>query len=135
MDNLTPTQRSRLMSLVRGKDTRPEVLVRRIVFSLGYRYRLHGHLPGRPDLVLPRLRKVVFVHGCFWHRHARCKKATTPAANKEFWLSKFRANRRRDRRTCRQLELLGWSVIVVWECQLKDLDAVTKLLAMELGHK
>ena len=135
MDTLTRTERSARMALVRRRDTKPELAVRRLVFAMGYRYRLHGRLPGRPDIVLPRLRKVVFVHGCFWHRHGYCKKASTPAQNKKFWLSKFAANKCRDKRNNRLLESEGWSVIIVWECQLKDLDALKMRLAKELGDK
>ena len=108
------------MSRIRGKDTTPERAVRSMVHGLRYRFLLHGRdLPGRPDLVLPRLRTVIFVHGCFWHRHARCRYATTPATRRAFWLEKFERNVERDRRTAAALRRLGWSVITVWECQLR----------------
>jgi DNA mismatch endonuclease (patch repair protein) len=134
MDTLTPTQRSRLMGKVRRMDTKPELIVRRLVHSLGYRYRLHaGDLPGRPDLVFPCRQKVLFVHGCYWHRHARCRRATTPATNRDFWRTKFAANKARDRRDCRRLQRAGWNVVVVWECETSNLSELTKRLVHELG--
>lgn len=121
MDTLEPTRRSFLMSRVLAKNTKPEVQVRRIIHSLGLRFRLHAKsLPGRPDIVMPRHRTVVFVHGCFWHRHVRCKKATTPSSNKEFWLTKFSANKLRDKRNSKKLKALGWKVVIIWECQIGD---------------
>jgi len=133
VDTLTPPQRSRLMSRVRGRNTRPEMLVRRLLHSLGYRYRLHrSDLPGRPDLTFPGRKVVIFVHGCFWHRHAKCKKATTPASNRDYWLAKFRQNKMRDRRKQRELEKLGWRVVVVWECETADLKSLGERLCSEL---
>jgi DNA mismatch endonuclease, patch repair protein len=133
MDTLTAAERSIRMSLVRGRNTEPELAVRRLVYAMGFRYRLHGRLPGRPDMVFRRLRKVIFVHGCFWHRHSGCKKSTTPAQHKEFWQAKFRANKRRDRRNYRLLESDGWRIIIVWECELRNLDALQVRMAKELG--
>jgi DNA mismatch endonuclease (patch repair protein) len=134
MDTLTPIQRSRLMGKVRRKDTKPELIVRRLVHSLGYRYRLHaGDLPGRPDLVFVCRHKVLFVHGCYWHRHSRCRKATTPTTNREFWSTKFAANKARDRRDCRRLRRAGWNVVVVWECETSNPRELTKRLIQELG--
>lgn len=122
MDIVGKETRSRIMASVPRKNTSPELAVRRLVHSLGYRFRLHGrHLPGSPDIVMPRLKKVIYVHGCFWHRH-RCRKATTPASNQAFWQEKFAANRARDKRMCKELRELGWNSLVVWECQLKRLD-------------
>ena len=108
------------MRAVKGADTKPEMIVRRMVHALGYRYRLHVRsLPGAPDLVFPRLKKVIFVHGCFWHRH-RCQAGQSmPASKVEYWEAKFAANRRRDQRHRRQLRSLGWQVLVIWECQLR----------------
>ncbi len=124
------------MSRIRGKDTTPERAVRSMVHGLGYRFRLHGRdLPGRPDLVLPRLRTVIFVHGCFWHRHARCRYATTPATRRAFWLEKFERNVERDRRTAAALRRLGWSVITVWECQLRRPEKVRGRLERMLGQR
>ncbi|MFN7769570.1 MAG: very short patch repair endonuclease [Planctomycetaceae bacterium] len=119
-DALTPDERSRLMAKVRSKDTAPELAVRHVVSSLGFRYRLHGggKLPGSPDLVFPRLRKVIFVHGCFWHRHEGCARCRTPKTRRGFWLTKFAGNVTRDRRNERQLRRLGWGVMVIWECQV-----------------
>ena len=109
--------RSALMSRVRQKDTTPEILTRKALHRLGYRFRLHRKdLPGRPDIVLPRHDAVVFVHGCFWHRHKGCKLAYPVKSNKAFWNKKFADNTRRDREACRKLSELGWNVIVVWEC-------------------
>src|SRR5258707_843105 len=111
MDTLTPEKRSKLMSRVRARDTRPELIVRSTLHRLGLRFRLHRNdLPGRPDIVLPRRRVAIFVHGCFWHRHAHCRKASTPANNRHFWLSKFRANRQRGRKKERDLRR-AWNAI------------------------
>lgn len=120
MDNVSLRRRSEIMARVRSKNTGPEMLVRRIVFSMGYRYRLHDRtLPGTPDLVFRSARKVVFVHGCFWHRHARCALARMPKSNLEFWRHKLNTNRARDRRNCARLRAMGWKVLVVWECELE----------------
>ena len=121
--------RSRIMALVRGKDTKPERAVRSMVHRMGYRFRLHGRdLPGRPDLVLPRHRKVIFVHGCFWHSHKGCKRATVPEGNRAFWEEKLGKNAARDRRNVRDLKRLGWGVLVVWECQLRRPERVWRRL-------
>lgn len=123
MDSLSPEERSKRMGLVRGKDTRPEMLVRRLVFSLGYRYRLHARdLPGNPDLVFRKHRKVIFIHGCFWHRHsaAACGLARLPKSRLDFWLPKLDGNKQRDERNKKALQKDGWKVLTVWECQLKD---------------
>lgn len=119
VDSLSPTQRSERMARIRSKDTVPEISLRRELHRLGLRYRLNSILPGKPDLVLPRHRAVVFVHGCFWHRHAGCKVASTPKSNTEFWISKFARNIERDRRVVRELTAMGWRVFTVWECELK----------------
>lgn len=113
--------RSRMMSRIRGRDTRPELLVRRYLHATGLRFRTNVRsLPGSPDVVFPRYRVAVFVHGCFWHRHAGCPFATTPATRTEFWNNKFAANVSRDLRVRQQLEALGWQILTVWECQLKS---------------
>jgi DNA mismatch endonuclease (patch repair protein) len=112
--------RSRMMSGIKGKHTRPELLVRSGLHRLGFRYRLHDRkLPGKPDLILPKYGAVIFVHGCFWHRHPGCKYATTPATRRAFWQEKFEANIRRDRRDQLALQGAGWRVFVVWECALR----------------
>lgn len=119
-DKLTKEARSRLMGRVKGKDTRPEMIVRKTAHALGYRFRLHRKdLPGCPDLVFPRLSKVIFVHGCFWHRHG-CSRTTMPKTRTEFWRSKFDANIARDRKQTSELAKLGWECLVVWECETKD---------------
>lgn len=110
-----------MMAAIRGKDTKPEVIVRSFLHRLGFRFRLHGRdLPGRPDIVLPKYRTVVEVRGCFWHRHEGCPFAYTPKSNREFWESKLNGNRERDRRNLRELARLGWRVIEVWECELGE---------------
>lgn len=122
-DTLTKEQRRYCMSRVRGKDTSPEILVRRLLHRMGYRFRLHvGNLPGRPDIVLPRHRKIVFVHGCFWHGHRGCARAKRPSTNVEFWDQKIDGNIRRDRRTRTALQASGWKSLVVWQCQTKNLE-------------
>lgn len=121
MDTLTPRQRSARMALVKGKNTKPELLVRRLVHRLGYRYRLHRRdLPGTPDLVFAGRGKVIFVHGCFWHRHEGCALARLPKSRRGFWVPKLTANAERDARNSRALRRLGWRVLTVWECQARD---------------
>lgn len=116
----TTPQRSRMMSSIRGKNTRPEVTLRSLLFAKGFRYRLHArNLPGSPDLVFPKYKAVIFVHGCFWHQHEGCRYATTPKANVEFWARKFEGNVARDARHVEELRRRGWRVAVVWECALK----------------
>ena len=129
MVDLYPNARSRQMALVRSKDTKPELAVRKLVFSMGHRYRIHGSgLPSKPDLVFSRKKKAIFVHGCFWHRHAGCRKATTPASNTEYWLPKFSRTVERDRESLAALHVMGWTTLVVWECELKDMDALASKL-------
>ena len=124
-DRLTPQQRSALMARVRGKDSAPELVVRRLLHAMGWRYRLHaGDVPGKPDIVVRGRRRAIFVHGCFWHRHEGCRRATMPATRVEFWTAKFAANVERDRRVFEALRLAGWNVLVVWECELKDREAL-----------
>lgn len=121
MDKLTPEQRSEVMSRVKGINTSPELRVRRVLHAMGYRFRLHRKdLPGKPDIVLPKHRLCLFVHGCFWHQHEGCKRATFPETNRDFWAKKFEQNRRRDERIASALIQAGWRVCVIWECQTKD---------------
>ena len=121
MDSLTPEERSQIMARVRSKNSRPELDVRKIVFALGYRYRLHARaLPGCPDLVFRPKRKVIFVHGCFWHRHANCALARMPKSRIDFWTTKLEGNRDRDERNTQALAREGWKVLTIWECQLRD---------------
>lgn len=130
---MTADRRSALMSRIRGKDTQPELVVRRLAHALGYRFRLHRRdLPGTPDLTFPARRKVVFVHGCFWHQHRRCKYAYLPKANASFWQRKFAVNVRRDAIATRQLRKRGWHPLVLWECQLSDLKQVSGRLTAHL---
>ena len=117
---MTPEQRFKCMSHNRAKNTGPELLLRRSLWHLGFRYRVNDRcLPGSPDIVLPKYRTVIFVHGCFWHGHKDCKNYTVPKTNTDFWTAKIARNRQRDQDTWRQLEAKGWSVIIVWECELK----------------
>ena len=117
-DTFSPTQRRRIMQAVKSGDTKPEMVVRRLVHRLGYRYRLHDRrLPGQPDLVLPRLQTVIFVHGCFWHRHHCPSGRSMPASRVDYWGPKFDRTIRRDRSHARKLRRLGWRVLTVWECQ------------------
>ncbi len=121
MDSLSPAERSAIMARVRSKNSRPELFVRKLVFALGYRYRLHAKdLPGHPDLVFRRLRKVIFVHGCFWHRHASCSFARLPKSRRDFWVPKLEGNKARDQRNRRALSRNKWKVLTIWECQLKE---------------
>ena len=116
-------QRSRNMSAIKSKNTKPEIKVRKVLHSMGYRFRLHRKdLPGSPDIVLPKYKTVIFVHGCFWHRHENCKYASTPKTRKEFWESKFKANVKRDLEIQEKIKNIGWQSSVIWECELKDID-------------
>lgn len=120
MDKLTQEQRHRNMAAIRGKDTKPEILVRKFLFSRGFRYRLnHPRLPGHPDLVLRKYRTVIFVNGCFWHGHEGCKYFRLPKTNIDFWKNKIEQNKERDKKEQCQLAAMGWHCITVWECQLK----------------
>jgi DNA mismatch endonuclease (patch repair protein) len=113
-----------MMSGIRSKNTQPEMIVRRYLHNRGFRYRLHArNLPGSPDLVLPKYKVAIFVHGCFWHRHGGCRYATTPSSNVERWSLKFEANTERDARNAAMLRSVGWRVIVVWECELRRASA------------
>lgn len=121
MDTVPRGERSRIMRAVPRKDTAPEVRVRKMAHKLGLRFRLHRKdLPGSPDLVFPKYRLCLFVHGCFWHRHPGCKKATTPKSNAAFWTEKFAKNIERDRRQVEELMALGWRVGIIWECQTQN---------------
>jgi DNA mismatch endonuclease, patch repair protein len=121
VDHVTPSKRSEIMRAVRSRDTGPELSLRTMLHRAGYRYRLHvKELPGTPDIVLPRLRAVIFVHGCYWHGHAGCSKAALPKSRVEFWRAKVMANRSRDRARISELKQAGWAPIVVWQCELRD---------------
>jgi DNA mismatch endonuclease, patch repair protein len=119
MDVLTPQQRSHCMRNISSKNTKPEMLVRKALFALGLRYRIHRKdLPGTPDLVFPRLRAVILIHGCFWHGHG-CNLFVIPQTNRDFWMRKIEGNRARDRKSVQQLRNLGWRVLIVWECVIR----------------
>jgi DNA mismatch endonuclease (patch repair protein) len=134
-DRLTPQERSRNMSRVKGRDTKPELLVRSIVHRLGYRFRLHGkRLPGSPDVVLPRHRKVIFVHGCFWHGHQGCRRAARPSTNREFWDRKIEGNIARDASNLEALRQAGWKVLVIWQCAMKDREHLKQTLSEFLSE-
>ena len=121
MDKLTKEQRHRCMASIHGKDTKPELLVRKFLFSRGFRYRLnHPRLPGHPDIVMRKYRTVIFVNGCFWHGHTGCKYFVLPKSNTAFWKAKIVRNRERDKEEQRRLAAMGWHCITVWECQLKS---------------
>lgn len=133
-DTLSSECRSWNMSRIRGQNTGPEVRLRSLLHRAGFRFRLHAkELPGRPDIVLPRYRTAIFVHGCFWHRHTGCRNASTPSTRKAFWQEKFDRNVRRDERNRSELVVAGWTVVVVWECELAtDPDLVVSRLAADL---
>jgi len=138
LDTLTARQRSERMSRIRSTDTKPELRVRRLVHGLGYRYRLHAKdLPGRPDLVFRARRKVIFVHGCFWHRHEGCPRNRIPKSpeRRAFWRDKLDANALRDRKNEAALRDMGWRVLVVWECETKDLDRLADGIRVFLGQR
>ena len=131
MSEAVDPARSALMAKVGRRDTKPEMIVRRHLFSNGYRYRLHAReLPGRPDIVFRKRRKAIFVHGCFWHRHDGCPRATVPKTRQTFWLNKFDGNTARDARNEDALSAMGWNILVVWECETKDVEVLSaRLLA------
>lgn len=117
------------MSRVRGSDTKPEMLVRSLVFSMGFRFRLHRRdLPGTPDIVLPRLKKIIFVHGCFWHGHKGCSRSKRPKTNEEFWKKKLDKNKRRDNRYRKELKQMGWKVSIIWGCETKNPEKLLRKL-------
>lgn len=129
MDVLTQKQRSYCMSCIRKTDTNPELLVRRIVYRLGYRFRLYRKdLPGCPDIVLPKHKKIIFVHGCWWHRHTCHLGRRSPKSRTKYWLPKLAANKKRDKENQRKLQQLGWQILIIWECQTKNIKPLTHKL-------
>ena len=123
MDVFTKEKRSQIMSKIKGKDTKPEKVVRSLLHQMGYRFRLHRRdLPGNPDIVLPKYKKIIFVHGCFWHGHEDCPRAKRPSTNKKFWDEKLSKNIERDKKNQCELGKLGWQLLVVWQCQIKDIN-------------
>lgn len=127
MDQFSSEKRSRIMATIQAANTKPELAVRRLVHGMGYRYRLHAkELPGKPDIVFPGRKKIVFVHGCFWHRHRGCRYATSPKTRTDFWNEKFVKNVARDRRNRLALKKMGWAVMVVWQCELKNSEKLAR---------
>ncbi len=135
-DKLTHEKRSWNMSRIRGKDTEIEIKVRKYLFSQGFRFRKNvADMPGKPDIVLPKYRTVIFIHGCYWHRHAGCKNCTTPSTNREFWLEKFEKNVQNDIKHQQELEAAGWKVLTLWECEIEnDFEHLMDNLVAELQH-
>ena len=128
VDVVSPESRSRMMSGIRGKDTKPEMIVRKALFAAGYRFRLHRRdLPGAPDVVMPGRKIAIFIHGCFWHRHAKCKYAKLPSTRPAFWQEKLARNVERDQNAIDSLMLSGWRVLTVWECSTRNVEALHKL--------
>lgn len=124
MDTRTPDQRRRIMQAVKSSNTAPEIKVRQLLHSLGHRFRLHRKdLPGRPDIVLPKHRRIIFVHGCFWHAHG-CPKGQPPKSRHDYWMPKLEANVNRDQTKIKQLQQLGWNVLVVWQCETTNVDTL-----------
>ena len=135
-DHLTPEKRSWNMGRIKAKNTKPELLLRSALHRAGYRFRIHVKtLPGTPDIVLPKYRTVIFVHGCFWHRHPNCKKATMPKTRTVFWQTKFDRNIANDKRHKKELNALEWKVITVWECELKDVDQAVEQIQKQLHEE
>jgi DNA mismatch endonuclease, patch repair protein len=133
---MTPTERSKRMSLIRSKDTKPELLVRRLIHAMGYRYRSHdAGLPGRPDIVFKSRRKVIFVHGCFWHLHRRCPNSRPPKSKLDYWRPKLEGNVTRDKLVHGRLRRLGWQRLVVWECELQDRERLMGKIKKFLGTR
>lgn len=125
MDNLTQQHRSWNMSRIRSSDTKPEIIVRSLLHSMGYRFRIHRKdLPGKPDIVLPKFKSIILVHGCFWHRHMNCKYSYMPKSKQQFWKTKFKANIERDKKVKEMLEEQGWKILIIWECELRDIQKV-----------
>jgi len=133
-DSITTKRRSDNMRKIRSKDTKPEVLVRKLLFRLGYRFRLHRKdLPGKPDIVFPGRNKVIFVHGCFWHQHQDCREGRLPGSRQEYWIPKLTKNISRDQKHVCELQELGWKVLVIWECQTEQVDSIVDVISRFLG--
>ena len=127
MDRISKEKRSWNMSRIKGKNTRPERIVRSMIHEMGFRFRLHSkELPGKPDIVLKKHKTVIFVHGCFWHRHRNCRKSTVPKTNTETWIAKFRENQKRDALNEKKISELGWRLIKIWECETENTNALRK---------
>ena len=136
MDKLTPRRRSANMRQIKSRDTKPEMLVRRLVYTSGYRYRLHvANLPGKPDLVFRSLKRIIEVRGCFWHQHAGCIDSHIPKTRTEYWIPKLSRNQQRDKDNLRRLRKSGWTILIVWECQTADQEKLQKRLLRFLSNK
>ena len=134
MDKISPQHRSANMRRIRSKDTKPELVLRRLIHGLGYRFRLHRKdLPGRPDLVFAKRRKIVFVHGCFWHQHPDCREGRIPGSRLDYWVPKLKKNQIRDAANRALLEEQGWKVLIIWECELTDISVVKRAVKKFLG--
>jgi len=130
VDHLTPEKRSWNMSRIKSGNTKPEMIVRSVLHRMGYRFILHRKdLPGKPDIVLPKYKTVIFVHGCYWHRHEGCKYAYNPKSRIDFWQKKFKSNVERDKKNRMELEKLGWNVKVIWECETKEIEVLQRTIA------
>lgn len=133
-DRLSPAKRSENMRRIKGQDTKPEMIVRRFVHSMGYRYRLHApDLPGKPDLVFPKLRKVILVHGCFWHLHKGCREGRIPGSGCDYWVPKLLRNVERDSKNLAAIRKLGWKVLIIWECEIEKNERIDKRLIQFLN--
>ncbi len=131
MDKISAEKRSENMRKIRSWDTKPELQVRRLVYRLGYRYRTRGYkLPGKPDMIFPGRKKVIMIHGCFWHQHddLQCKYVHVPDSRKEYWLPKLNRNKERDKTTIQELHDLGWDTLIIWECQLENMDSIGNIV-------
>ena len=138
MDVHSKETRSYNMSRIKGKNTKPEILVRKYLFSQGFRYRLYcKDLPGKPDIVLPKYRTVIFIHGCFWHGHEECRYFVTPKTRTEWWIEKINANKENDKKNSKLLQKMGWNVIIIWECDLKkkEKEEILLKISVELKNK
>lgn len=136
MDNLSAEQRSKNMRRIRSEDTAPEIALRGLIHGLGYRFRLHRRdLPGRPDLVFPARKKIIFVHGCFWHQHSSCREGRVPASRLEYWAPKLKRNQERDAENQSELREQGWTLLVIWECELRNQRTLSKRLRKFLGRR
>jgi len=136
VDHLTKKKRSWNMSRIRSKDTKPEIIVRSLLHGMGYRFRLHRKdLPGRPDIVLPKYKTVIFVHGCFWHGHRGCKRSNIPKSNQEYWIPKINRNIERDQKNSAILRRVGWKVMKIWECECKHPEKITKKIKSSASLK
>ena len=129
MDVFDKEKRSDIMAKVKGKNTKPELLVRSVLYKMGYRFRLYRKdLPGNPDITLPKFKKVIFIHGCFWHSHKNCKRSKRPTTNYEFWNKKLNKNILRDKKVIKQLNEMGWESLIIWTCEIKDINTIKQKL-------